>query len=206
MKTTPQDRSNLSRWLDDELSEADAREIEKRLIADPALSEELHWLRDADAAFRRHAKTELAAPVSLGAAAAIRRGFEKRAMERTKRSVVRRWMPLAASLVVLAGAGFWVERIVSRASEARSIEIAQLVESAVQNALETAVSGSEVVVRGGDGADVLVVPIRTYRSETNHWCREFREQTITNGETITRTGVACRQPQGRWYRVDSDGV
>ena len=207
MSNNYNERENLSRWLDDELSDADAEMMEQQLAADRMLREEALELSEANAAFRRQAKAELSAPVSLEAVAVIQRGFAKRKAVRAKRSAIRGWMPVAASLLVLVGAGLWVERTKSRASEDRRIEIAELIESAVQNALETAVSGSEVVVRrGADGPDVLVVPIRTYRSETNHWCREFREQVIANGETITRNGVACREPQGHWYRIESDGA
>jgi anti-sigma factor RsiW len=62
----------LSAFLDGELSEAEAREIERALEADPALQAELEALMAADAMAREEFARMLDAPVPAALAAAIR--------------------------------------------------------------------------------------------------------------------------------------
>jgi surface antigen len=51
------------------------------------------------------------------------------------------------------------------------------------------------------GADVTVVPERTYRSENDRYCREYTMNIIVGGRREKGYGTACRQPDGSWQTV-----
>ena len=70
---------------------------------------------------------------------------------------------------------------------------------AVQSALEKRTTGEAEhwsipgVARGS------VVPMRTWKSRSGHWCREFDETLkLSDGRTQTTRSVRCRSDDGRW--------
>ncbi len=70
---------------------------------------------------------------------------------------------------------------------------------AVQTALETHASGKPLYWNVRDVAQGIVIPRRTWRSATGHWCREFEENVQERGGRSQSTvAVRCRAKDGRW--------
>ena len=93
---------------------------------------------------------------------------------------------------------------IERALVEREAKIAELTDKAVQTALETALSGQSVKLADNQlGSVVSVTPVRTYLSASKHWCREFVEEVILDGERVKRFGLACREKTGGWKRVET---
>ena len=74
-------------------------------------------------------------------------------------------------------------------------------EAALQQALETHVSGAPLRWSETNGTAGRVVPLRTFRIATGHYCRDFREIVVAAGETHDRRATACRDGKGVWRRV-----
>ncbi|RMF84706.1 MAG: hypothetical protein D6744_02575, partial [Planctomycetota bacterium] len=98
-------------------------------------------------------------------------------------------------------ARFRVESEIARIQALRA-EDRSLVEKTVNQVLETKVSGTAVEWRNPDsGSHGKVTPVRTYRSESGKWCREYTLITITrDGARQSRRAIACREPDGRWKK------
>lgn len=75
----------------------------------------------------------------------------------------------------------------------------QAAQSAVQSVLEEQPSGQSFrwsVPRVAEGS---VTPLRTWRSASGHWCREYVERLqLTDGRRYTARGTRCRSDDGRW--------
>ncbi len=71
--------------------------------------------------------------------------------------------------------------------------------NAVQTALETHASGEPLYWNVRDIAQGVVIPRRTWRSETGHWCREFEENVQeSSGRSQSTVTIRCRADDGRW--------
>ncbi len=101
------DPERLSAFLDGELPEAEAREIEAALAADPALQAELEALMAADQSATAAFEAMLEEPVPFELAAAIRNAPEGAANAVSPPAPARRWLAVAAAVIALAigGAG-----------------------------------------------------------------------------------------------------
>ncbi len=80
-----------------------------------------------------------------------------------------------------------------------------LARNTVQTALETATSDSSLEWSfAEDGSKGTVMPLRTYRSTTGFYCREYVEvvETTTNGRN-SRQRTACRDLDGVWKPLRS---
>lgn len=82
-------------------------------------------------------------------------------------------------------------------------EIRQLVDSTMQIVLETHISG-----RGRQwssskyGLSGRLTPVRTWRSQSGHFCREFLEIVrLPSGSERIGKGRACRNSAGEWIRT-----
>lgn len=74
--------------------------------------------------------------------------------------------------------------------------------NAVQSALEGRAQGEAErwSVRGV--AKGAVVPIRTWKSQSGHWCREFEETLqLSDGREQKTRAVRCRSSDGRWKLI-----
>ncbi len=60
---------------------------------------------------------------------------------------------------------------------------------------------SERWVNPDTGADVTVVPTRTYQTAQGQYCREYTTKVIVGGQKEDAYGTACRQPDGSWKIV-----
>ena len=73
-------------------------------------------------------------------------------------------------------------------------------EHTIHYALENMVSGSVGRTRSG-GTDVAVTLLRTWRSESGHWCRRYRLiERAPDAPPARIEETRCRQ-DGKWLRV-----
>lgn len=78
-----------------------------------------------------------------------------------------------------------------------------LAEAAVQEALETLPSRQTRSWRNpATGASGFVTPLRTFKIESGHFCREYQEAIATPGSAEARQFTACRRTDdGTWLPV-----
>ncbi|MEQ8346455.1 MAG: RT0821/Lpp0805 family surface protein [Sneathiellaceae bacterium] len=195
----------LGAHLDGELTDADAAAVEAQLFADPAARALYRGLKADQAALSAelNAATNRPAPDLL---AVIDRAFAARAAPRP--AARRRWWPQAAAaaailVVALGGAGWWAEYRIGTAMhrlEARQETVRGEIQAALSRALETQVSGA-TIAWAGDGISGEVTPIRTYRSASGDWCREYLRSTRMQDREVSVRGLACRNAEGAWVTV-----
>ena len=76
-------------------------------------------------------------------------------------------------------------------------------ERSVQGALERNRTGVESAWRNPDsGNEGTVTPVRTYRTASGVYCREYQQTITVGGKTESGYGRACRQPDGTWRIVN----
>lgn len=75
----------------------------------------------------------------------------------------------------------------------------QIARAAVQTALEERTQGETQRWSVPGVARGAVVPRRTWKSASGHWCREFEETVqMADGRTQSAVSVRCRAADGRW--------
>lgn len=194
----------ISAYHDRQLPPAEAARLRARLAEEAQARALLDAFARVDDEAREVFAAELNEPVPLALARSVRQGFAARRRRALARSTLRWAGPVAAAIAILVGGQQWLEHRVERSLAKREARLAELTDQAVQEALETTLSG--VAVARADealGTVVSITPIRTYRSESQHWCREFVERVTIDGEQITRYGLACREKDGGWERVQT---
>lgn len=78
----------------------------------------------------------------------------------------------------------------------------QVARSAVQTALEERARGQAQRWSVPGVASGAVVPRRTWRSASGHWCREFEENLqLADGRTQNSVSVRCRTTDGNWRQT-----
>ncbi len=79
----------------------------------------------------------------------------------------------------------------------------RLAGAALQTTLETQVSGElkfwRNEVSGHSGA---VMPLRTFKVDSGHFCRHYRETAVADGGMDTREMTACRSNEGIWITIE----
>ena len=71
-----------------------------------------------------------------------------------------------------------------------------------QSTLEYRPSGTRAAWRNPDtGHYGTVEPMRTYRTSSGRYCREFYQTVEVGGRIQEAYGTACRQPDGTWQIV-----
>ena len=191
------DDTMLAAFMDGELDGTDKRAVEVAIDANPTLRSRLERLRSVDglvrAAFAQVADLRtppLRAPV---VAAVATRG------PRTRWQVP---LAAAASLLVLVatGAGFYhlgqqEQRYIAQTREVDAAAAAQ----AFQRVTESELSGTTVKWRSPRGDSTAeFTPVRTWRTETGRYCREFSETRFRDGVKRVEGGIACRGDDGSW--------
>jgi len=194
----------LSAFHDRELDPGEAARLQEFLSDDGEARKLLAAFSNIDEAVRASFEADLDAPMPLALARTVRTGFAAR-KRRAITSIALRWAgPVAAALAIVVVGQGWSLRQAEHALEARELQIAALADRAVQDALENALSGAAISMSDPVVAStVSITPTRTYRSETQHWCREFVEDLMVDGERVTRFGLACRENDGGWQRVQT---
>lgn len=75
--------------------------------------------------------------------------------------------------------------------------------ASLQDALETRRSLQAAEWRNdASGNSGAIMPVRTFRIQSGHFCREFRESLVNAGALAERTGTACRREDGVWILVE----
>lgn len=149
-----------------------------------------------------------AAPAGPDHAAAIRSGFARRRSGAWRRWIVPTVAAAAAVLVAVVGMEQRIDsRVDAVVAELRAEREADLrmVAAAMQQVLETEASGTPVrIANHQTGMAMTLVPQRTWRSESGHWCRAFAE--IPEGAQPDEAPVttACRDETGQWRRVTTE--
>jgi len=194
----------LSAYHDRDLGLDEAERLQAEIAEDDDARALLEAYSQIDEAARASGAAELDASVPLALARSVRAGFAAR-RRRTLGRLALYWVgPVAAALAVVVFGGQWIEQRTESALAEREARIAALTERVVQEALEKAVSGAEVALADdGLANSVAVTPTRTYRSESQHWCREFVEHVTVDGKQSERYGLACREDSGDWRRVQT---
>lgn len=204
----PIDDETLSRWFDGELGPDKTAEIAERLTDDTALAERVERLERGDALLRDWFDERLEPPAPE-LENLVRKGIRKR----QKTPQVYLWVPAvaAAGVILVAGLVGFDKMIEQRVNSAldqmqaqRASDVATLA-SAMQDVLETRPSGEAVLVQNAStGFQATLVPKRTWKSASGHWCREFVE--IFPGVQVAEAPVstACRMKDGTWVRLRTE--
>jgi len=194
----------LSVYHDQELGLEETFRLRHSLAADAEARALLDSFDRIDEAVRESFAEELDAPVSLALHRSVRAGFAARKRKGIGQTVLRWAAPVAAAIAIVVVGNQWIEKRVGDALAQRELQIAALTDRAVQDALENALSGAAVsLVDDKLSGVVSITPTRTYRSETEHWCREFVEDVMIDGARTKRFGIACREMAGGWRRVQT---
>lgn len=205
------DERLLSEFLDDALERGQRSEVERRLGAEPDLAGKLERMQAADEMLRGW--FDEATPADdRGAAEAIRAGFRKRRNQRRRGAVIPWLVPVAASVAVavvgLLSLDREVDRRVASAIDSMRAERAadlDLLAGAVQQALETRQSGEQIQVASErTGFTATILPRRTWKSQSGHWCREFLEIYPGMSPSEAPVSVACRTDEGVWERLKTE--
>lgn len=199
------DDSALMAYLDGELDDAAASEIEARIAGDAKLRSRIEEFRRSDDLLRAaFSQPMLEAAPSRPAPRVLQ--LEKRRV----REVRRQWGPLplalAASLAILLIGGLtglvMLDTLVEREFERQALIKAkdnQAVVQARMNALENEISGTEVSWTNPDsGSFGKMTPVETWRTKSGQYCREFKESVTMDGVTNMERGVACRTAGALW--------
>ncbi len=194
----------LSAYHDRELGQEEISRLRRGIAADAEARAVLDAFDRIDDAVRESFAEDLDAPVSLDLARAVRSGLAARRRRAIGRTVLRWAGPVAAAIAIVVFGDRWVEQRTELALAERELQIAELTDRAVQDALENALSGAAVSLADDKLSGVVsITPTRTYLSETKHWCREFVEDVVIDGKHTTRFGLACRENTGEWRRVQT---
>lgn len=195
----------LSAYVDGELDDAGAAAVERAMASDARLRDRVRRIRETDGALRAALGGAVRERVPSRLLTAIDEGFAARRRQRIPRFA----LPIAASLaaiIALGAAGYHLHQVQLNAAK-EAVAAAQARERAVlaatiNHVLETVVSGKSVAWEVPEtGARGAVTPIRTYRSRSGHWCREYRVHEEAASATADRRGVACRTGDKMWRIV-----
>ena len=194
----------LSAFHDGELGLDETSNLRRALADDAEARALLDAFAKIDDAVRDSFDAELDQPVPLNLARTVRDGFRARRHKALGATVVRWVGPMAAAIAIVVFGHIYNQQSTEAALEKHQAQIAALTDKVVQDALENALSGSAVTLADNklSGA-VSITPTRTYKSESKHWCREFVEEVMVDGERTVRFGLACREKSGEWRRVET---
>jgi hypothetical protein len=174
MNMTEQDYELLSQYLDQELSPADANQLEQRLVAETALQAKLAELQTLQYQLQDTYSNAAAGPVPSDISALLQ-DSPPRIVQLPHRRVANWGFALAASLVVAVAA-------TQLAQQSQQPGIDTLLSVALDNNPSRG-SGWETLA---DGRNVR--PVLSFQDTSGAWCREY---LLTDKGTDWH-GVACR--------------
>ena len=97
----------------------------------------------------------------------------------------------------------WSVTAADAATASLSPEAEIAAQVAEQTALETRPDGSVQSWQTGSREAGTVVPQRTWKSASGHYCRAYTKTIRVGGDIIQTPGlVACRVQKGQWKRVE----
>jgi negative regulator of sigma E activity len=194
------DDERLSAWLDGELPRGEAKRVEERLIAEPALARRLERMREAERKAQHAFHAIDATPVPQTVLDLLKNDRADRSQEArgahvvSLRSRVPRFfqVPVAIAASVALVAGFLVRDLIAPqgVGDELALPVSGLLagNSGLHRVLETAPAAEPVRLAGGRNAEVVL----TFQAENGDWCRQF----LIGTEGSALHGLACRQPDG----------
>lgn len=79
----------------------------------------------------------------------------------------------------------------------------RLFEAVLQATLETRVSGELQFWRNeATGRSGAVMPLRTFKVDSGHFCRRYRETAVADRKMDSREMTACRSDDGVWITIE----
>jgi surface antigen len=199
------DLARLEAYADGELDAEAMSETAELLMQEPEALARVRALHKEAALLRAAYQEAAEAPVPPTLLAAIDSGFARR---RRGGSVQRYALAAAIGFALVAGlAGYLLGEFRARgelaAVAAREAEDQRILSDTIERALERAASGEAVAWRNPDsGSYGEVVPVRTYRSKSNHWCREYLASKVTGDIEEKTRAIACRAGNGDWVKAE----
>jgi len=207
---------DIGKLLDSEGSEAERSALKRQIEQQEGGRDLMQQMARDNALLQNAVPADMSDETMTRFQNLIDREFAKRelpAVRHAHASWKTAFVQMAAALVLIAGTfaftSFWMQ---SRMDDAVSSLAAHmeteriLLAQTVQEALETKVSGEPVFVgQEGDWREVLT-PIKTYRSKSGHWCRQYLRQTTFGGLDLAIRGTACRDGNGTWTTVFAEPV
>jgi anti-sigma factor RsiW len=201
----------LMAYVDGELDEIAAREVEASIAADPDLAETVRSLRDSAMSLHAAFAEPMRGQVPDRLIATIESGFAARKRKTARSSWYGHpaYAAMAASIAVLVlglgGTYVFVDRQVEQRLaklEAARAADRDIIQATIATALEKQLSGVPVAWRNPEsGSSGQVEPVRTFRNAAGQWCREYVLETdvrLGGARSETRRAIACREPEGRW--------
>ena len=201
------DPGTVEAYVDGQLEPDAMAETAESLMQDPEALARVRALH-GDCALLRAAYQEAAeGPLPAELLATIDRGFDER-RRHSHKSAPRFALAAAIALALVGGlvgylAGEYRLRSELEAIAARDAEDQRILAAAIEQALERSTSGQSVEWHNPDsGAHGQVVPVRTYRSKSNHWCREYLASKVSDTTEEKIRAIACRAGDGDWVKVE----
>ncbi len=199
--------------IDGELDENEVLALEKRLFSELSarslfrgMADDDRQLKQAFLSSRQEGSAELMATIDQGFQE--RRGAPAKIGSRLAQSW---WIQAAAAVVLVVGSAYSTMQLMENrldktltAFAAQAEADRRLVGNALRQALETKGSGQRVSMEEFGGAGGSVTPVRTYKSVSGHWCREYVRDIQLEGRSIGVSGVACRTSDGEWVTVSAN--
>lgn len=184
-------RELITAYHDGELG-ADASAQARRLIeTDPEAGRYLEKLARLDNTLRRAFDPILERPVPTRIQSMVRRPQRHRL-----------WLPaaLAASLLLFAVAVAVVRQVtVDQQIQDQLAQVQQQIAQLRNTTLENIPSGTKASwVAPAGRTRVEVMPVQTYKTPENRFCREYEERIEDARGVEIRRGIACRAGKGLW--------
>jgi anti-sigma factor RsiW len=220
---TPISDEKLMAYADGELSDDERRQVSAAIRRDPELAARVQAFVVTGMALARVYDSVLDAPIPQRLLMEISRARPGIAPKRrtapllrltpgvaaVRRFLATHFAPVwtmsavpALSVALLVGAvfGFVAHRALLPAAPKQdsivTLRDTRLVASGkLHAALETAASGTVVLVSSKGERAVTFTPLLTFRSHTQEWCRNYE---LTQGPNHRFVGVACRNSDGDW--------
>ncbi len=204
--------TTLVAYVDGELDAEEVAAVEEHLKVDPEARDAVRKLHQSAVVARSAYDAVLAEPVPERLVEAVLAAPAGPPPNITplRPPHARWWNPkvtrVAALFLILAmgvGGGFGAATYSSalmQEAKLAAAEVRQAQLAAARNeALETALSGNSVSWTSSDGQSAAqFLPIKTYYSQENGYCREYQRVTSGNSDSLVVHGLACRTEDGTW--------
>lgn len=184
-------RELIAAYHDGELDAAASAQARRLIETNPEAGRYLHKLARLDDTLRRAFDPVLAGPVPTTIQPVIRRPQRHRS-----------WLPtaLAASLVMFAVALFVVREVgVDLEFQDQLAQMQRQIDQLRNQTLENVASGTKASwVAPAGKTRVEVMPVQTYKTPENRFCREYEERIEDARGVEMRRGIACRAGKELW--------
>jgi len=204
--------TDIGALMDGEFSDSQRHKLESRLFKDQEARDLFRGLAHDNELLRKAVPSVETRYGSADLEAVIEAGFSEREnAARRKRVAGRILRQTAAAAILIAGTfgvtSIWMQKQVDTeiaGIAARMEKNHSLLSSAIQEVLETRISGEVVRVVGADNWAGTLTPISTYKSTSGHWCREYLRETNYGTYQPTIRGTACRNQDGIWTTLSAE--